>query len=50
MPLHILDTEELSRPEYPRNDANRCFHCKDELFQTMETLGAKLGSNTSPTG
>ena len=21
------------RPEYQRNDANRCFHCKDELFR-----------------
>jgi uncharacterized protein len=43
MPLHIIATEELSRPEYQRNDANRCFHCKDELFQAMEALGPKLG-------
>jgi uncharacterized protein len=43
MPLRIIATEELSRPEYQRNDANRCFHCKDELFQAMEALGSKLG-------
>ncbi len=43
MPLHIIATEELSRPEYQRNDANRCFHCKDELFAAMEALGPKLG-------
>jgi uncharacterized protein len=43
MPLHIIATEELNRPEYQRNDANRCFHCKDELFQAMEALGPKLG-------
>jgi uncharacterized protein len=43
MPLHIIATEELSRPEYQRNDANRCFHCKDELFQAMKELGANLG-------
>jgi uncharacterized protein len=43
MPLHILATEELSSPEYQRNDANRCFHCKDELFRAMEALGTKLG-------
>jgi uncharacterized protein len=43
MPLHILATEELSRPEYARNDANRCFHCKDELFRAMEALAPKLG-------
>jgi uncharacterized protein len=43
IPLQILATEELSRPEYQRNDANRCFHCKDELFRAMEALGQKLG-------
>jgi uncharacterized protein len=43
MPLEVVNTEELDRPEYARNDANRCFHCKDELFQTMEALGRKLG-------
>ncbi|HEY1646763.1 MAG TPA: ATP-dependent sacrificial sulfur transferase LarE [Terracidiphilus sp.] len=43
MPLQVVLTEELDRPEYARNDASRCFHCKDELFQTMEALGAKLG-------
>jgi uncharacterized protein len=43
MPLRVVATEELDRPEYARNDANRCFHCKDELFATMEALGAKLG-------
>jgi uncharacterized protein len=43
MPLHVIETEELERPEYARNEADRCFHCKDELFATMKTLGAKLG-------
>jgi uncharacterized protein len=43
MPLHIVETEEMERPEYQRNDANRCFHCKDTLFAAMETLGPKLG-------
>jgi uncharacterized protein len=43
MPLHVVATEELDRPEYARNDANRCFHCKDELFAVMGALGAKLG-------
>ena len=43
MPLQVVATEELERPEYRRNDANRCFHCKDELFAVMESLGAKLG-------
>lgn len=43
MPLEVVNTEELDRPEYARNDANRCFHCKDELFITMEALGRKRG-------
>ncbi len=43
MPLHVMATEELDRPEYQRNDANRCFHCKDELFTSMEALRPALG-------
>jgi uncharacterized protein len=42
MPLEVVRTEELDRPEYMRNDASRCFHCKDELFAVMEALGGKL--------
>ena len=43
MPLEIISTSELDNPEYARNDGNRCFHCKDELFTVMESLRAKLG-------
>jgi uncharacterized protein len=43
MPLHVVATQELDRPEYARNDANRCFHCKDELFEVMESLSVGLG-------
>ena len=43
MPLRVVATDELERPEYQRNDANRCFHCKDELFAVMGSLGASLG-------
>ena len=43
MPLRVVATDELERPEYQRNDANRCFHCKDELFAVMGSLGQKLG-------
>jgi uncharacterized protein len=43
MPLHIIATDELDRPEYARNDFNRCFHCKDELFDVMGSLGPQLG-------
>jgi pyridinium-3,5-biscarboxylic acid mononucleotide sulfurtransferase len=43
MPLQIVNTEELENPDYVRNDSNRCFHCKDELFTVMEGLREKLG-------
>jgi uncharacterized protein len=36
IPLAVLSTAELDRPEYARNDGARCFHCKDELFRVME--------------
>ena len=43
MPLRVIQTEELDKPEYQRNDADRCFHCKTELFDGMKALGAELG-------
>jgi uncharacterized protein len=43
MPLHVVETGELERPAYARNEADRCFHCKDELFAAMEALGTKFG-------
>ncbi|MGB8259089.1 MAG: ATP-dependent sacrificial sulfur transferase LarE, partial [Terracidiphilus sp.] len=43
IPLRIVHTEELDRPEYARNDADRCFHCKTELFGAMQALGPSLG-------
>ena len=43
MPLEVIATEELDRPEYIRNDASRCFHCKDELFDVMEEFRQARG-------
>ena len=43
IPLRVILTEELEKEEYQRNDANRCFHCKTELFEGMKALGAQLG-------
>jgi uncharacterized protein len=34
----ILETEELARPEYVRNDPDRCYYCKTELFERLERL------------
>jgi uncharacterized protein len=43
IPLHIIDTGELQRDGYVRNDAARCFHCKDELFSRMEEYRREHG-------
>lgn len=43
IPLEVISTSELDRPEYVRNDGQRCFQCKDELFAVMETLRAARG-------
>lgn len=34
-----IETHEFENPDYIKNDANRCFHCKDELFTQLETIG-----------
>lgn len=36
IPVEVIATGELERAEYARNDASRCFFCKDELFTVME--------------
>jgi len=36
MPVEVVETQELENPAYVRNDAMRCFHCKDELFTVLE--------------
>ena len=43
IPLEIISTAELENPEYARNDASRCFHCKDELFTLMEDFRQRHG-------
>src|SRR5512146_395352 len=43
IPLEVVATQELERPEYVRNDAGRCFHCKDELFTLMEEFRRQRG-------
>jgi uncharacterized protein len=43
IPLEVVPTAELDRPEYVRNDSQRCFFCKDELFTLMEELRCSRG-------
>jgi len=43
IPLRVIQTSEMERPEYVRNDAGRCFHCKDELFEVMDKFAQGHG-------
>jgi len=36
IPVEVVETQEMENPAYIRNDAMRCFHCKDELFTVLE--------------
>ncbi|HTR37244.1 MAG TPA: ATP-dependent sacrificial sulfur transferase LarE [Bryobacteraceae bacterium] len=38
-----IETHEFDNPDYIKNDPNRCFHCKDELFTRLEALGRERG-------
>ena len=38
-----IETHEFENPEYVKNDQNRCFHCKDELFNRLEAFAPASG-------
>lgn len=38
-----VDTREVELEAYRRNSPDRCFHCKEELFGTLEPVRARLG-------
>jgi uncharacterized protein len=42
--LHeYIQTHEFDNPDYVKNDPNRCFHCKDELFTQLAAVGRERG-------
>jgi uncharacterized protein len=43
VPVEVISTFELDRPDYVRNDGQRCFQCKDELFDVMENVRVERG-------
>ena len=38
-----VETHEFDNPDYVRNAPDRCFHCKDELFNRLEEVGRERG-------
>ena len=43
IPCEVIETQEMENPAYVRNDAARCFYCKDELFTVMEQYRQEHG-------
>jgi uncharacterized protein len=39
----FIPTFEFDNPDYVKNDKDRCFHCKDELFTRLEAIAAERG-------
>lgn len=39
----IIHTNELDRPEYRANPANRCYYCKFELYTALSTIARTRG-------
>ncbi|HJO24098.1 MAG: ATP-dependent sacrificial sulfur transferase LarE [Myxococcota bacterium] len=43
LPHRFVSTLEMERSAYRSNDANRCYHCKTELFEVLGGLRDELG-------
>jgi pyridinium-3,5-biscarboxylic acid mononucleotide sulfurtransferase len=46
----FIETHEFENPQYVANNADRCYHCKDELFDQMEFLARERGFNATAYG
>jgi len=42
-PHRLVETREIENPLYARNDRDRCYHCKSELFSRLLPLAAAQG-------
>jgi len=40
----FIETSEFENPAYVANNADRCYHCKDELFEQMDALALARGT------
>lgn len=38
----VVETHELARPGYVANAGNRCFHCKEELYERLAPIAADM--------
>jgi len=42
----LIDTREMDDPEYVKNNPDRCFHCKDELYSRLIAIARERGFAT----
>lgn len=40
----IVETDQLQIPEFVRNDATRCYHCKTDLYSLLNTLRSEYAA------
>ncbi len=40
---HVLATDEFDNPDYVRNEPDRCFHCKTQLYEKIAQLSTEFG-------
>ncbi len=43
--VEIVATGELSDPRFRSNPANRCYHCKSELYRKLEAVAQRVGAS-----
>jgi pyridinium-3,5-biscarboxylic acid mononucleotide sulfurtransferase len=46
----FIETHEMENPAYRANAADRCFHCKDELFGVLDAIALQRGFNATAYG
>jgi len=47
---HVIETQEIDRPEYKANQPDRCYFCKDTLYKELLHLASKLNYKTVANG
>jgi uncharacterized protein len=46
----VISTEEFANPDYVANKADRCYHCKTELYSQLGRMRERLGVNAVVNG
>ncbi len=41
--IEVVHPKEMKNPDYQKNPANRCFHCKSELYALLQELAQRQG-------